>query len=101
MDDYSYAVVQKCGLLLLPFVERSRDLVIKNLLITDDKSRFIRIIKRLCKLPCLRQPSQINSKDFYCLLKLLRNDFNNVRLKIIIRAYSLYIDQKYISHNNI
>ena len=41
MDDYSYAVVQKCGLLLLPFVERSRDLVIKNLLITDDKSRFI------------------------------------------------------------
>jgi hypothetical protein len=101
MDDYSSVVVQKCGLLLLPFIERSRDLVIKNLLITEDKKRFIRIIKRLCKLPCLRQPSQITSKDFYCLLKLLRSDFNSVRLKIIIRAYSLYIDQRYTAHNNI
>ena len=100
MSGNNVLVVQKCGLLLLPFVGRPRDVVIKSLLLTNNKGRFIRIMKRLYKLPCLRTAAHVNSKDFYCLLKLLRNDFNSVRLKIIIRSYSLYIDQKYFSHKN-
>ena len=97
MVDNKVVVLEKFGLLLKPFVERRRDIVIKGLLKTNDKARFIRIVKRLCKLPCLQNVSHINVQDFYCLLKLLKSDFNSVRLKIIISAYSIYIDKKYLT----
>ena len=58
-------VLEKFALLLKPFVERRRDIVIKGLLKTNDKARFIRIIKRLCKLPCLKEIAQISVKDIY------------------------------------
>ena len=97
MVDNKVVVLEKFGLLLNPFVERHRDIVIKGLLTTNDRARFVRIVKRLCKLPCLKEISQITVKDFYYLLKLLRSDFNSVRLKIIISAYSIYIDKKYLA----
>jgi hypothetical protein len=100
MDDNQLKVLEKFGLLLKPFVERRRDIVIKGLLKTNDKARFIRIVKRLCKLPCLQNVSHINVHDFYCLLKLLKSDFNSVRLKMVISAYSIYIDKKYLTTSN-
>jgi hypothetical protein len=98
MNNDQIAILEKFGLLLKPFVERKGDIVIKELLTTNDKAHFIRIVKRLCKLPCLQSLSNITVKDFYYLLKLLRSDFNNVRLKIVINAYSIYIDNKYSYH---
>jgi hypothetical protein len=99
MNSEQAIILEKFGLLLKPFVERRRDIVIKGLLKTNDKARFVRIVKRLCKLPCLQSISIITVRDFYSFLKLLRADFNSVRLKMIISAYSIYIDKKYLINN--